>query len=84
VGLRWRREWDSNSEAFFRICKLHIPQCHGCHRCQRYRGALPAVARQSSVGPPFHNDATAVYLAGYRRAGLLAWSILMVYIKEGL
>src|SRR5436309_1405990 len=43
-----RREWDSNSPAPFRICKLQIPRCRGCRGGQRCRGALHAVARRIS------------------------------------
>jgi hypothetical protein len=41
----WRREWDSDSGASSRFCKLQIPRCQGCRRCHRCRGALPAIAR---------------------------------------
>ena len=43
--LEWRRGWDSNPTAPFRFYKLQIPQCHGCRRRQRCRGALHAIAR---------------------------------------
>jgi hypothetical protein len=45
IGEGWRREWDSNSPASLRFCKLQIPHCQGCRECQRCRGALPAMAR---------------------------------------
>ena len=41
----WRREWDSDSPASFRFCKLQILKCRRCRRCLRCRGALPAIAR---------------------------------------
>lgn len=44
-GGGWRREWDSNSHASFRFCKLQIPHCRHCRKCHRCRGALPAIAR---------------------------------------
>jgi hypothetical protein len=47
--LNWRREWDSDSGASFRFCKLQIPHCQGCRRCQRCRRALPAIARTDDV-----------------------------------
>ena len=40
----WRREWDSDSQASFRFCKLQIPHCQGCRRCQRCRRALHRIA----------------------------------------
>jgi len=41
----WRRGWDSNPTPPFRFCKLQIPQCRHCRRCQQRRRALPAIAR---------------------------------------
>jgi hypothetical protein len=40
-----RRGWDSNPLGRFRLCQLQILRCCHCRKCQRYRGALPAVAR---------------------------------------
>jgi hypothetical protein len=40
----WRREWDSDSGAFFRFCNLQIARCQGCRRCQRCRRALHRIA----------------------------------------
>src|SRR4029450_4866353 len=42
--LLWRREWDSNSRASFRFCKLQIARCQGCRKCQRCRRALHRIA----------------------------------------
>src|SRR5712691_11692650 len=41
----WRREWDSDSRAPFRFCKLQKPHCRECRECQRYRRPLHAIAR---------------------------------------
>jgi hypothetical protein len=58
MGENWRREWDSDSHASFRFCKLQIPRCQGCRRCQRCRRALHRIApramlkgRQNQRGP---------------------------------
>jgi hypothetical protein len=47
----WRGEWDSNSHRFFRICKLQIPQCHGCRRCQRCRAHCTPLHASPAVSP---------------------------------
>ena len=48
-GEYWRRGWDSNPTGPFRFCKLQIPHCHGCRKCQRCRGALHAIARTAEL-----------------------------------
>jgi hypothetical protein len=40
----WRRERDSVTRCINRICKLQIPCCRHCHKCQECRAALPTIA----------------------------------------
>jgi hypothetical protein len=59
-GGGWRREWDSNFIASFTFCNLQIPKGRRRRRCQRCRGALPAIARtlsrsESSMEPSCRN-----------------------------
>ena len=62
--IRVNGEWDSNSPASFRFCKLQIPQCHGCRECQRCRGAFarhcPPRCASAVLGAPPHTRRSTV------------------------
>jgi hypothetical protein len=45
--VKRRREWDSNSEEAFRMCKFLIRHCCNCRICQRCRRALPKLLKTS-------------------------------------
>jgi hypothetical protein len=45
LTLKWRREWDSFSNQYFRLCKLQKTLCHRCQECHHFHAALHSVAR---------------------------------------